>query len=243
MLAMKGTLHFKVGRRKARPPGDTAAASGYRGAMSSFEFDRKYGTDTDGEIPVELLDHAEGVAPQAVSYEPTDPDAFKVMIRDLPIAREQYTFVDLGSGKGRVVFLAARAGFGQVIGVEASPSLHQVACQNLRTWARHGHPIRHLELRRDDAAKIEYPDSPCVVYLFNPFRERAVAQVLLRLKWSLQRHPRDLWLIYYNPQFGFMLENSPYLARITVGRGFQQGDYAIWRSHGEYSGTLPRPAG
>jgi len=26
------------------------------------------------------------------------------------------------------------------------------------------------------------------------------------------------------------------MARITVGRGFQQGDYAIFRSHGEYRG-------
>jgi len=204
--------------------------------MSSFDFDRKHGTDTDGEIPVELLDHAEGVAPQAVSYEPTDPDAFKVMVRELPIDRPAYTFIDLGSGKGRVVFLASQFGFGQVVGVEASPTLHQVACQNLGAWAKDGNDTRNIELRREDAATTEIPEQPCVVYLFNPFRERTVARVLLNVKWSLQRTPRDLWLVYYNPQFGYMLENSPYMARITVGRGFQQGDYAIFRSHGEYRG-------
>jgi len=208
----------------------------YRVEMATFDFDRKHGTDTDGEIPVELLDHTAGVAPQAVSYEPTDPDAFKAMVRDLPIARSDYTFIDLGSGKGRVVFLAAQSDFGRVIGVEASPTLHQIACQNLRAWAKGGNDTRNLELRREDAAITAIPEQPCVVYLFNPFRERTVARVLLNVKWSLQRAPRDLWLIYYNPQFGYMLENSPYMARITVGRGFQQGDYAIWRSHGEYRG-------
>jgi SAM-dependent methyltransferase len=189
---------------------------------------------------VELLDHAGTVAQQAVSYEATDPDAFKVMVRDLPIERQAYTFVDLGSGKGRVVLLAARAGFGRVVGIEASPLLHQTACHNLRVWARHGESARHVELRCEDAAVADLPPAPSVLYLFNPFRERTVARVLLNLKWSLQRQPRDLWLIYYNPQFGFMLENSPYLARITVGRGFQQGDYAIWRSHGEYRGSVPQ---
>lgn len=202
--------------------------------MGSFDFDRQHATDTDGEIPVEMLDHSATVAPQAVSYEPTDPDAFKVMIRQLPIDPGAYTFVDLGSGKGRVVLLAAGLGFARVLGVEASPLLHQVACQNLRAWARAGHDTRDIELRLEDAAEIEMPAGPLVVYLFNPFRERTFARVLLQLKWSLQRAPRDVWLVYYNPQLGYMLENSPYLARITVGRGFQQGDYAIWRSHGRY---------
>jgi len=188
--------------------------------MATFDFDRKHGTDTDGEIPVELLDHTAGVAPQ----------------RELPIERSEYTFVDLGSGKGRVVLLASQFGFGRVVGIEASPTLHQIAGQNLRAWAKDGNDTRNLELRREDAAITEIPEQPCVVYLFNPFRERTVARVLLNVKWSLQRAPRDLWLIYYNPQFGYMLENSPYMARITVGRGFQQGDYAIFRSHGEYRG-------
>jgi hypothetical protein len=204
--------------------------------MGSQDFDQKYGTDTDGEIPVEMLDHDTTVARHAVSYEPTDPDAYKVMVRDLPIERSDYVFVDLGSGKGRVVFLAAQSGFRWVVGVEASPLLHQTACQNLRAWARCGNDTRHLELRNEDAAATEIPSGPCVVYLFNPFRERTVARVMLNVRRSLQQTPRDLWLIYYNPQFGHLLENSPYLARITVGRGFQQGDYAIWRSHGEYRG-------
>ena len=63
--------------------------------MATNDFDRRWGTDTDGEIPVELLDHGDSIAGQAVSYEPTDPDAFKVMLRELPIERPEYSFVDL----------------------------------------------------------------------------------------------------------------------------------------------------
>lgn len=215
-------------------------ASLYHAAMlkqSLLNFDTRYGTDTDGEIPVELLDHPAHVAGQAVSYEATIPGVLRVMLGHLPVRPRDYAFVDLGSGKGRVVLLAARHGFRQVVGVESSPTLHATACQNLRAWARAGHDARHITLRCEDASQAAIPETPVVVYLFNPFRERTVSRVLLNLKWSLQRCPRDLWLVYYNPQFGFMLESSPYLARVYVGRGYDQGDFAIWRSHGDFAGA------
>ncbi|HJO04727.1 MAG TPA: class I SAM-dependent methyltransferase [Acidobacteriota bacterium] len=198
------------------------------------EFDLRHGTDTDGEIPVHLLGHSDEVARQAVSYEATEPAAFRHMVGELPICHRSYTFIDLGSGKGRVVILAARHPFRRIIGVEASTSLHTIASQNMRAWARAGNDTRHIRLVHADASKLEIPDDPCVIYLFNPFRERAMARLVLHLKWSLQRQPRDLWLIYYNPQFGYMLENSPFMARARVGRGFHQGDYSIWRSYGVY---------
>ncbi len=198
------------------------------------EFDARHGTDTDGEIPLELLDHSVEVARQAVSYEATEPAAFRHMMGELPIRPEDYTFVDLGSGKGRVLLLAAHHPFRRIIGVEASLSLHIIASRNVRAWARAGNDTRRIELVHADASQLEVSGEPSVIYLFNPFRERALARVMLNVKWSLQRCPRDLWLIYYNPQFGYMLENAPYMARVRAGRGFHQGDYAIWRSHGEY---------
>ncbi len=198
------------------------------------EFDARHGTDTDGEIPVGLLDHPEEVARQAVSYEATEPAVFRHMLGELPIRHHDYTFMDLGSGKGRVLLLAAGHAFRRIVGVEASLSLHTVARRNVRAWAQAGNDTRRIELVHADASRLEIPDEPCVIYLFNPFRERALARVLLHVKWSLQRCPRDVWLLYYNPQFGYMLENSPYMARVRVGRGFHQGDYSIWRSHGAY---------
>ncbi len=195
-----------------------------------LDFDARYRTDTDGEIPVELLGHPPAIAAQAVSYEPTDPAAFRVMLGELAIDRARYAFVDLGSGKGRAVLLAAAAGFGRAIGVEASPLLHAVACRNVRAWARAGGDARRVELRCGDAAEAELPEQPCVVYLFNPFRERTFARVVSNLRQTLQQRPRDLWVVYYNPQLAYMLQSSLFLARVRVGRGFQQGDYAIWRA-------------
>ncbi len=206
------------------PPGDA-------------DFDRRFGTDTDGEIPVELLGHTSEVADQAVSYEPTDPGAFRHMIRELPIAHADYTFVDLGSGKGRTLLLATSWPWRRIIGVEASPGLHAIAKANLRAWAQSGHDCRSILLRCENAAEFEVPRGPCVLYLFNPFRTRVMARLMLAIKTSLQLAPRDIWLIYYNPQLGYMLESATWLARVSAGRGFHQGDYGIWRSRCDLDGS------
>lgn len=199
------------------PPGDA-------------DFDRRFGTDTSGEIPAELLGHSPETVGQAVSYEPTDPGAFRHMIRELPIEHRDYTFVDVGSGKGRTLLLAAGWPWRRIVGIEASPVLHAVAERNLRAWARAGRDARPIRLVCGDASALELPATPCVLYLFNPFHSRVMARLMLAIKSSLEAAPRDLWLIYYNPQLGYMLESATWLGRVSHGRGFQQGDYGIWRA-------------
>lgn len=206
------------------PPGDA-------------DFDRRFGTDTSGEIPVEALAHPPETSDQAVSYEPTDPGAFRHMVGELPLHHASHTFVDLGSGKGRTLLLAARWQWRRIVGVEASPLLHGIAVENLRAWARAGNDARRIELVLGDAAEVELPREPLVLYLFNPFQARVMARLLLSLKHSLQATPRDAWLIYYNPQLGYMLEAVTWLERVSYGRGFHQGDYGIWRARGELDGS------
>ena len=52
----------------------------------------------------------------------------RAALRDAPVRDVSgYTFVDLGSGKGRMLFVAAERPFRRVIGVEFSRSLHAEA--------------------------------------------------------------------------------------------------------------------
>ena len=62
-------------------------------------------------------------------------------------------------------------------------SLHSIASRNTRAWARAGNDARHIELVHGDASQLDIPDEPCVIYLFNPFRERAMGRLMLNLKW------------------------------------------------------------
>lgn len=215
---------------RSRRPGSGEDGGWPSPPIGDRDFDARFGTDTQGEIPPEHLAHAQAVAIQSLSYEPTDPAAFRVMIERLAIEPRDYTFVDLGSGKGRAVLLATLAGFGRVIGVEASPLLHRIAGDNLRAWARAGMPSRQTKLLLQDAAAYSPPPEPCVIFLFNPFHARVMGRVLRNLKLSLQAAPRPLWLLYYNPQLAGQVEREHWLERVVAEPGYQQGDFAIWRA-------------
>src|SRR5271166_6630819 len=64
-------------------------------------------------------------------YQPTDPALFHEMLESLNIDCREFVFVDIGSGKGRVLLMAADYPFQRVIGVELLPELHRVAQANL----------------------------------------------------------------------------------------------------------------
>jgi SAM-dependent methyltransferase len=76
------------------------------------------------------------------------------------------TFVDIGCGKGRACFFAARTGlFSHITGVELSPQLARVAEENSRRF-RAAAAIRFI---CQDATQYSLPSSPCLIFMNNPF--------------------------------------------------------------------------
>jgi len=69
-------------------------------------------------------------------YDPTQPTYLFWTFRNLPIEAREYSFVDFGSGKGRVLIAAAKHPFLQVVGVDHSRDLHQAATANMRSAKR-----------------------------------------------------------------------------------------------------------
>jgi predicted RNA methylase len=61
-------------------------------------------------------------------------------LNSLQLQWEDFAFIDLGSGKGRTLLLAAEYPFERVIGVEYCPQLNEVARSNI--------PKLRLEIRR-----------------------------------------------------------------------------------------------
>jgi SAM-dependent methyltransferase len=129
-------------------------------------------------------------------------------------ARRDGAFLDLGSGKGRILLQAAQYRFARVIGVEISESLTAIAHRNVascRLTPRCG----AIEIVNCDAVDYTIPDDMSVIYLNNPFREAIFESVLTRLQESIDRRPRTARLIYRNAVHhdelvgrGFTLERS-----------------------------------
>ncbi len=91
-------------------------------------FDRAHGVDTGGKIHTAAMHDVESENwVYGLRYMPTRAGLFEQMVSASDIEPHRYSFVDYGSGKGRVLLLAARFPFRRVVGVEFSPELHRIA--------------------------------------------------------------------------------------------------------------------
>src|SRR5947208_376682 len=70
-------------------------------------FDVKYGIDTQAPVRLSELETSAPGARFANRYEGAPIAALHKIIRRLKLDRRRFTFVDLGSGKGRVLLIAA----------------------------------------------------------------------------------------------------------------------------------------
>jgi SAM-dependent methyltransferase len=146
-------------------------------------------------------------------YQPTEPELFREMIESLGIEYSQYTFIDLGSGKGRTLLMASEYPLHRVLGVELLPELNQIAQQNIREFNGDQRKCHRVESVCQDARFFEFPQEPLLIYLFNPFLESGLAQVIDNLERSLQGCPRSVIVVYHNPLLAKVLDASPALKK------------------------------
>jgi SAM-dependent methyltransferase len=155
-------------------------------------------------------------------YQPTEPDAFHGMMAALAIDFGEFTFIDIGSGKGRTLLMAADYPFRKIVGVELVPELHRVAEENIALW-RGQSPARtvaSIESLCMDAREFVFPETALVVYLFNPLPEPGLRQVVRNLEGSWRRAPRPVWILYHNPLMDNVLTESKFVIKVRAEAGF-----------------------
>jgi predicted RNA methylase len=159
-------------------------------------FDREHGVDTAGVAEVDELVADDALKASAQRYEATPPECFRFLVNEAGIQRpSDYNFVDLGSGKGRVLLLAGLAGFKSVTGVELCENLHRTACANIeRATGLATRPQAIL----GDATAYPWPPEPTLCFLNNPFGPDVLERALSGIEQSLRTSPRDFLLVYYH---------------------------------------------
>lgn len=172
------------------------------------QVDRRYETDTAGIVELSELkvigDHAE----HGVRYQPIQIPMFRRIMRRLRIDHTDYSFVDLGSGKGRALLLAAQHPFQRVVGVEFAPALHEVAIRNVEQFRSRVRQAPPIELRCQDAVTYALPESNVVCFMYNPFDHVVMQKVLENLEASYEQRPRRLIVAYRNPKCAVLLDRS-----------------------------------
>jgi SAM-dependent methyltransferase len=102
--------------------------------------------------------------------------------------------LDLGSGKGGAALTLSRTGFAEVIGVELSDTLVQVARRNAERLGR-----RNVRFIHADAGAFQEYDRVTHIFMYNPFSCDVMKQVMVNLRASLERAPRRVTIVYRKP--------------------------------------------
>lgn len=162
------------------------------------------------------------------AYQPSEPAIFHEMVdalQQVGIDFRDFTFIDLGSGKGRTLLMASDYPFRRIVGVELLPALHQIAQDNLTNYRSEAQKCFTLEAVCADAREFAFPAEPFVLYLFNPLPEAGLRHAMVNLEESLRLYPRAVYVLYHNPLLDQVLSQS---AALRKTGGTQQ--YSIYAS-------------
>lgn len=131
-------------------------------------------------------------------YQPSEPSLFHEILHAMSLPVDRLTYVDLGSGKGRTLLMASEYPFRRIIGVEILAELNEIAQRNIACYRSEQQKCFNIESIAGDARAFEFPPEALVLYLFNPFPEYVLCDVLANLHRSVTAEPRDVYVIYHN---------------------------------------------
>jgi Methyltransferase domain len=196
--------------------------------QAKHPFDRMHGVDTGGLIYPEALAWGHEHDHESAGYYATAPSMFHQaigrwsgLLAGSGYALGDWTFVDIGAGKGRVVMMASEYAFREVVGVELNPGLVKIARRNLRKFVRNrrnglpGPQVRGIggtpsvQIVKGDALSFPLPDGPVVLFFFNSFEREMVRMWLERLFEAAIKRAAPIDLIYVHPEHRELFHQTP----------------------------------
>jgi SAM-dependent methyltransferase len=198
------------------------------GRAGDDDFDREYGTDTGGLVPLWKVTVNSVNSRFGTPYRATAQDELVDALRFLGEELRDFTFIDLGCGKARMLLVAARLGFASVIGVEFADELAAIARANIAKMK-----IANATIVFGDVAEYEVPASDLVVYLYNPFSIEIMRKVVAKLEAHRRDFPaKKLYVIYKGPVCAPAIDESAFFR--NLGLVPDHGDILVWKAQGGF---------
>jgi hypothetical protein len=201
-------------------------------------FDLRYGTDTCAGAALASLTGTAGDIDHAEPYQPTQVAALRKLLRHLRL-EPGAVLVDFGSGKGRVLMVAAQHGFRAVRGVEFSSGLCEIARGNVARFRSKAAVRAAFEIIHGDAAEYEVRDDETVFFLFNPFDDHVLRRVMRNIARSYAAAPRRMLLIYRRPVHqAWITRDTPFVR--TGTHVYWDSDFAVFEAPPRLPDPFPR---
>lgn len=129
---------------------------------------------------------------------------------------QNYTFVDIGCGMGRPCFVAESYGYKNIIGIDLDLNLINEAKFNFerRLLKNKTSQINFIHV---NALEYNYKNEPTVYFLFNPFNELVLKNVLSKITEQTQS---ETWFVYMNPLYSnaFYFEKFEIITELKTKR-------------------------
>jgi hypothetical protein len=162
----------------------------------ALRWDREHGVDTAGSIQLSSLTIVGPNRKYGNEAVCTSPKTFDFMMQGLPRDVTSFTFIDVGAGKSRTLLLASHYNFKKIIGVEFAKELTACAARNIASFRCERQSCRDLGIIEADATAFEFPDTPLVLFFYNPFARNVFDIVLGNIAASLKAQRRDCYIVY-----------------------------------------------
>jgi SAM-dependent methyltransferase len=199
-----------------------------------YAFDLRFGVETRSAVGLADLTGITGAVEHARPYGATQVMALRGLFRTLDVDPGR-VLVDFGSGKGRVLMVAAQFGFRSVRGVEFSAGLCDVAQRNIERFRRKAGIETDFEIIHADAAGYAVRPDEDVFFLFNSFDDHVLERVLANIAHSYIMRPRPMLLIYRRPVHEAVITERPPFVKVA--------DYLIWNNDFAVFEALPSKLG
>jgi hypothetical protein len=177
------------------------------------EFDQLHGIETSKRVHLTDLKIDSPNWIYADGYWPTPPEVFHEALAGLSSQYEKLTFIDFGSGKGRVLLMASEYPFRKIIGVEFASELHNIAQQNISRYQSATQKCRDITTICADFTQFSIPPEPLFLFLYNPSSQEITAGLANNIARSLKEHPRELWVFYVTPAYDVFESGNPLALR------------------------------
>jgi SAM-dependent methyltransferase len=175
-------------------------------------YDRCNGTNTSGFMYGGEILTGHPAEEHGSPYAGAQPSVIRAALRTIP-GSEDCAFVDLGCGKGRPMLVASEFPFRDIVGVELSPLLAEIARRNAVRISKRYPNRTPIKVDVGDATTYPIPSGDVVLFIYNSFDGELMQKVVGAVEEAIAAEERAIYVIYCNPVSGACFDNSPLLVR------------------------------
>lgn len=161
------------------------------------------------------------------NYGPAHPCVFREMMDATATDHAGRTFVDIGSGKGRALLLAAHYPFDRILGIETQYDYCRIAKENVREASERIPDPGRIEIECTNALWYvgeKWPQQDVYLFMFRPFiRSRRYEQFFEILALELRKLQTRLTLGFLNPPDNLERMVRPLGLKKFAEKGMQLG--------------------